>query len=293
MKKLFNLIVKIIEITIYTGVIIGILFVGYIAVNVSDVLFVAIVLILTLLMSYQFVKIYLGSKQILTLYFNADTIFHEIFNKKTIVTVILAVISSLFLSVTAYGISVLMIKESIFFFLVSSFIVILIVAFFINAKMKSKFISDTVKEPVANHLFNLAELFILAGIVNVVISVIYTIPDYHNFFTSNVTINNFDTYAVNNRIFKAEENDFSRRLFNAFILIDYFKQALTNTLVDVFYDKRNLNHTAVFIVIFVLNYLKYINYSIAIVILVQSINKNLIRLTKKISNLIEKQKGAK
>jgi hypothetical protein len=297
-KAFFKVILKILEFLIYIGVFLVLLFLGYVAILTSDTLYVIIILITASLMFYNFSKIYNGSRKIMSLYFQEGSFFYNFFNKKSIITIFLAIIASLFLSTTMYGIAILMIKESPLLFIFSSSLSITVIVLLINRRAKSKMFEKNIVGPVSEHLFTLFELFYFTLIINILISLIYTYQDYYAFFTNHIDVYNFTDYALHNSINKNiyngnETNDIVRKMFNLFILLDYFKQALGNTIINIFFEKENINKIVLTIVIFILDFIKYFSFSLALVIIVQSLHNKVMFISKLFISFINKLKTNK
>ncbi|MCB4204963.1 hypothetical protein LF845_08320 [Deferribacterales bacterium Es71-Z0220] len=259
---------------------------GYVSINFSDIGAFGFILITALLILYQFVQIYTNSRRLLSIYFREGSFLNRFFNKKSFLVVLLAIFASIVLAITTYGIAALMIKENPLLFIFSTSISIAVINILYRFRRRTKMIDDNLAGQLADYVITLLEVFLFTFITNIILTVIYTYHDYNLFFINDVNLNNFSDHALKNAIPKAEANNISRKMFNIFILLDYFKQAISFTIIDAFFEREQLRSSFLVVVIFILDFIKYFSFSMGLVLIVKGLHRVALFVVQLFSKLV-------
>lgn len=130
-------------------------------------------------------------------------------------------------------------------------------------------INKNIKNEVAPHVRNLVSIFLVAMILNVLLSLTFSMRDTTEVLFNQITFDNFDIHAAEDSIKKNNYNGYSRVLINIFIVLDYFKLAVSDVLVEAY--APDVEHKMdvfyfFYCVIFVLNLMKFYAFSLGVVL---------------------------
>lgn len=254
-----------------------------IVVGNNDYLFLALAVFVAYLTQSVIIEFQMGSRFLIADHFNKDSEISQALRKPGILAIILSSLAAFFLAVSFLSFAKgLIIKHG---FIALTLILFLISVFLYNVFSDShesnanedKSVENTIKKHLArdtSYFANFAfKILIISIAINLIFALLFSAFDTANFISSNVLLANFDEHAVKQGIAFSEHNSFSRALINAYLLMDSFKLALVNQLLDVFYkteDKMGSFYLFYFL-IFLLNIIKLIPFSVGFIFLLKGV----------------------
>ena len=112
------------------------------------------------------------------------------------------------------------------------------------------------------------KLVLITLIINVILAFVLSAHDTFKFATTDIGFSNFDTAATDDAIQYNGANYYTRALLNAYILADFFKIALANSLFQVFVgsDDKGSYFYVFYIFTLAFNLIKLVPFSIGFVL---------------------------
>ena len=131
-----------------------------------------------------------------------------------------------------------------------------------NISMSKKWIpnslEDNLKSEVTEVGNNFLRIFVGAALSSLILAMIISYNDTNSFVSNQISLNNFDELKVGDITESNGSNDISRRIVITYILLDNFKLAFANEIVDIFLDNDRKHYFSLFYsVISVLNFIKF------------------------------------
>lgn len=120
------------------------------------------------------------------------------------------------------------------------------------------------------------KVMVAAFIINFTLSILLSAKNTLDFVTNDVNLENWIAAASEKTISETIDNKYSKLMINYAILIDYAKIGTLNTVIDNkagLADEKASHFWVFFPLVFIINFLKLIPFSIAYVILYQSIQE--------------------
>jgi len=235
----------------------------------QDYVSLAFIVINTFIIYQVMIVVQLANKRTLRIYAKKGSWFYNFLSyEKSLFTSILSFFLSFFMSVSMILILKGIERElGLFQLIISLLIVSLFIFVVINYNtFKSKTINENLHQDISNHINTIATIVFVSIMLDLLITALYSYYDTKIFLDSNVDFNNIVDLAYENKIDKMEYNEISRRFINISILIDYIKGALANTILLFFKINKN-NFLMFYIIIFIINFLKFLPFSFALVFL--------------------------
>jgi len=256
----------------------------------SDILSLLMVIIASAIIFNTTLKLQIGNKKALRANAKKNSwLYLLLSDEKSIVIKLFSLASSLIIAIllvmTLKGI---VLNHGV----ISLFILIGIVSFtifsFLNENdAKSSFVDDNIQTDIARHANDLMHVVIVAVLLNLVLSMLLSAHDTISLLNNDITFNNFDQHAYDDRIEKNGNNHYTRIMINIFIVLDYLKLAVTTTVIDIFMpgkqDKEDLFYIF-YIVVLLLNFMKLFAFSLSFVLMQKGMETSM----KKIRILINK-----
>ena len=145
-----------------------------------------------------------------------------------------------------------------------------------NISMSKKWIpnslEDNLKSEVTEVGNNFLRIFVGAALSSLILAMIISYNDTNSFVSNQISLNNFDELKVGDITESNGSNDISRRIVITYILLDNFKLAFANEIVDIFLDNDRKHYFSLFYsVISVLNFIKFFTLSISYLLLQQGL----------------------
>jgi len=180
------------------------------------------------------------------------------------------------------------------------FILITIISFtifkFLNKETTAnELVNENIQADMAKHANEMLYIFLVAMILNAVLSLLLSAHDTMVILNNKVTFENFDEFAAENQVFKNCDaggdcsNEYTRKMINLYIILDYFKLAVTNTIMMVFVptlEQRNEYYFPFYMIIFVLNMMKLFAFSMSFVLMQKGMETGLSKGVIKANQLI-------
>ena len=241
--------------------------------GVSDTLSLILLLMTTGVMFNAILRLQIGNKKALRANAKENSFLYAFLSKeKTILILIISIFSSLVLSTVLVVIlkGIVVNHGVVALFLLVSVISFAIFSLVNKESIASSVVDDNFQPDVAKHANELMYVVIVAVSLNVVLSLLLSAHDTISLLNSNITFANFDQYAVEDSIEKNGSNYYTRIMTNLYIVLDYFKLAVTIKIIDILLpgmeDRVDWFYLFYFIV-FILNIMKLFAFSLSFVLL--------------------------
>jgi len=266
--------------------------------GVSDALSLLLLLMTAVLMFNATLKLQIGNKKALRANAKENSFLYAFLSKeKTISILIVSIFSSLTLStVLVVILKGIVINHGV----VALFILVGVISFAIFSLINKESIASSVVDnnfqpDVAKHANELMYVVIVAVSLNVVLSLLLSAHDTMTLLNSNITFANFDQYAVEDSIEKNGSNYYTRIMTNLYIVLDYFKLAVTIKILDILLpgmqDRVDWFYLF-YLIVFLLNMMKLFAFSLSFVLLQKGMEtgmrKPFVWVNKKMAKLEEK-----
>ncbi|WP_198304653.1 hypothetical protein [Arcobacter vandammei] len=204
-------------------------------------------------------------------------IFHW-FSKHSIISFVISIIFSI---VTSFVLLYIFKGISYDFNIFNNFLLFIVMVainvLVFNISMTKKWIpnslEDNLKSEVTDVGNNFLRIFLGAVISSFILAITISYNDTNSFVSSNqISLNNFDELTLENKIISNGSNDISRQIVTTYILLDNFKLAFANEIVDIFLDNDRKHYFSLFyFMISVLNFIKFFTLSISYLLLQQGL----------------------
>lgn len=215
-------------------------------------------------------KVHISSRELLRLYVIPKSWLYTFLSGKSFFTIITAFAISLITSIILITILKGMLisygdLKTLLIILTSSLIIYLTSEFFYFGQRN---LNNHIKEELSTFFNIIIMLITLVLLFNLIISAFITFLDIDSFIKSNVSLNDFEKYAIANSVEKNNNNFYGRFIINSYLFIDNLKIATTNTFFSNFLniDKSDYFWT-IFFTTFLFNFIKLFGFSFAFVYL--------------------------
>lgn len=215
-------------------------------------------------------KVHISSRELLRLYVDPKSWLYIFLSGKSFFTIITAFAISLITSIILITILKGMLIsygdfKTLLIILTSSLIIYKTSEFFYFGQRN---LNNHLKEELSTFINTIVMLITLVLLFNLIISVFITFLEIDSFIKSNVSLNNFEEYAIANSVEKNNNNFYGRIIINLYLFIDNLKIATTNTFFSNFLniDKSDYFWT-LFFTTFLFNFIKLFGFSFAFVYL--------------------------
>lgn len=223
-----------------------------------------------LIIFYQIHEIHILSKQVLREHTKNDGRFYNFLSGSSVFTFVTAFIFSLFSSIILLLVLKGLLINHHFLFTIT---IIIFCSYFISIYLEKQNINnfeDEFKENLSLYANKIINLILVVFLVNFLSTCLFTFLDTWDFIQSKITLNNFEEFAIKNKISKNENgyNDVSRIIINIVLLFDNLKMAFVNFLIEeLFKESKSDNIFSCFFIIFIFNFIKFFAFSFSLVYL--------------------------
>ncbi len=187
-----------------------------------------------------------------------------------IISIIFSIITSFLLLYIFKGISLS--SNNLLLLIIMVAINVLVFNISMSKKWIPNSLEDNLKSEVTEVGNNFLRIFVGAALSSLILAMIISYNDTNSFVSNQISINNFDELKVGDITESNGSNDISRRIVITYILLDNFKLAFANEIVDIFLDNDRKHYFSLFYsVISVLNFIKFFTLSISYLLLQQGL----------------------
>lgn len=208
----------------------------------SDLVTVLLILFTAIVMFVTILQIQLGNKRTLRVNSKGDSVLYNILTyKKSVLTwVVSIVISLLFAVMSAFLFKSIIMDYGGYYTSIGLVITSLFIFSFINENnVKNNIINENLHEDIASHVNTLMYIFIIAILLNVLISLCLSYVDMNRFLTTDISIDNYADISLSEFIPYNGDNYYTKVIINIIILINNFKMAIASILIDDTIQKQD------------------------------------------------------
>lgn len=260
-------------------------------VGLNDYFMLGLAIFIAYITQSVIIEFQMGSRHMLADHFKLDSELNQVLRKPGIFAFILSSIAAFILAASFLAfMKGLILQHGFFVISIMLFVSAIIIYKFLSENLESKDagIDDNPsleKERLetiihrnvvtgTSHYANFAFRLVVIGVVlNIVFALLFTAFDTAYFIGADVTLANFDQHVLQKAIGFSEHNTYSRALLNAYLLMDSFKLAIVNSLLDMFMTTTEKLDNFYFFYFFtlLLNIIKLIPFSVSFVFLLKGI----------------------
>jgi len=249
----------------------------------DDRLSLFLVLLTAFFMFFTVHKLHILARETWRIRFKKTSFIHDLLTGTSVLTYIVALVGSLVSAVIAIAVLKTLVND---YGYIGVFVPLFAAGYFIYSFLfgdtSSQLSGKHLNEDLHQYYTFLMKLIVAAFLLNMVVTTVVTTMENNEFlsndtlvFDSNNTANEFEKRVISNAIAKNNQNDTSRIGLHTVWLMNAFKfGAINQALQAMDIDKKDYA-VEVFIVLFVLNYIKLFGFSFAFVLLLKGVGKNL------------------
>lgn len=269
--------------------------------GVSDILSLILIMVSTAIIFNSTLKLQVGNKKALRANAKKNSFLYNLLsNEKSLITKVVSLVVSLVFSVLL----ILILKGIIInhgvwaLFIIIGGVSFTIFSILNKEKIENDSVNNNLQHDVAEHANEFMYVVLVALSLNIVLSLLLSAHDTMSLLNSDINFSNFDQYSVNDSIEKNGSNYYTRIMINLYIVLDYFKLAVTTKIIDIMIpgmQDRVSWFYLFYVVVFILNMMKLFAFSLAFVLMQKSMETGMrkmqIFLNKKIQKYKEKNKN--
>lgn len=268
---------------IFLGLLVAVIcFLTHATVGFNDYFLLGFAIFIAYLTQSVIIEFQMGSRYLIADHFNKDSEFSHVLRKPGLIAYTLSSIAAFILAITFLSFAKgLIIKQGFFPVLIILFVLSFLLYGFLVDNGKSLKTHESLEKSINEHVVKDTAYFanfsfkivIISIAINLIFALAFSAFDTANFIFSNVTLADFDEHTVKQSLAYSNYNTYSRALINGYLLMDNFKLALVNQLLDVFYTTENrMNSFYLFYFLtLLLNIVKMIPFSIGFVFIIKGV----------------------